>query len=420
MKTRQPPAGTVVYVVLDFPIPSERFVEREIRSLRQLGVAIRVVTLRAASHAGLAGALPGIDIRRRPSWCNPRLWISALLAAVQKPAATLRLLTAAWAVGIREGGRGRMSGLRWAVLALYFARGLRRHQVALIHAHFASAPATVGLLLAGWMQRPWGFSCHASDIYAETNHLAFKARRANQVIACSQVLADDIRRRLPAELHRRVHTVHHGLDLDKWQRAEAPPGVAAEPLILGVGRFVPKKGFAVLVEACAVLRDEGFRFRCELIGAGPEEPSLARRIATLSLAARIRIMPWCPPSALRQAYARASVLAVPSVIAADGNRDNIPNAMLEALACEVPVVASALPAVEQILSSSHAGRLAPPGDPKALAAAIREVCSDIELSRRLRENGRQLVEEQFDQTANARQLCEIFSHSRSRGPTALV
>ncbi len=415
MTTGEPPLGTVVYVLLDFPVPSERFIEREVRALRQLGLSIHILTLRPATGAGTAADPQGLPIWRQPPWWDPQLWIRALRASLKRPSATLRLLGLASAVGSREGAWGRLRALRWAPAALDFAHRLRRHRAVLIHAHFASAPATVALLLAWWMNLPWGFSSHASDIYAEAAHLSLKARRANHVTACSEVLAEDIQRRLPGDLCSRVHTVHHGLDLQRWQRAEPPALHVAEPLILGVGRFEPKKGFAVLIEACAQLRDAGFRFRCELIGAGTQEPHLAQRIAVRRLDAQVLIRPWLSPQLLRQAYTHAAVLAVPSVIAADGNRDNIPNVLLEALACEIPVVASALPGIARILQPSQAARLVEPGDPSALARAIREICSDDDLSRRLRVHGRRLVEEHFDQAVNVRCLHDLFAQSASRG-----
>ncbi len=408
------PALNVVYVLLDFPIRSERFIAREIHTLRQLGVAIRVLTLNANRAGGAVAKSGGVQVWRRPSWSSPRLWAPALRLLVQRPAAGLRLARLAWAIGRREGAWGRLGALRWVILALYFGSGLRRDRPALIHAHFASTPATLALLLASWLELPWGFSCHASDIYAETVHLALKARRADHVIACSEVLAEDVRSRLPSQLHPRIHTVHHGLNLETWRSGETRRASEAVPLILAAGRFEPKKGFETLVDACALMRDDGFRFRCELIGTGREASRLAQRIAARRLEPLLRIVPWRSPAELRKTYAHAALLAVPSVIAADGNRDNIPNVLVEALACGLPVVASALPAIECLLSTAHAGRLVQPGNPSALAQAIRGVVSDTELTGRLRNNGRRLVEERFDQVANAKRLLSLFAQSSSR------
>ena len=420
MKTGAPFSGDIVYILRDYPVPSERFIDREIRALRQLGTPLSIVTLlpdRGAGSrtgAGAAKVLADLPILRRPSWGAPRLWMAALRASIRNPTKVAYLIGLAWTAGSAKRSWGRLLGLRWVLLALFFASRLHHRQIALIHAHFASAPATLALLLARWMEVPWGFSCHASDIYAEAVHLRFKAQRAKHLIACSKRLAEDIRGRLPRALHSRVHTVHHGLNLKQWKPADPPPDPNPEPRILAVGRFVPKKGFEILLAACALLRDDGLRFCCQLIGAGLEQENLERSIAARGLGAQVKITPWKSPAALRQAYTRASVMVIPSIITDDGNRDNIPNVALEALACEVPVIASALPGMEQILGASQAGLLVPPGDPRALAEAIREICSDPQLRQGLRKHGRRLVERQFDQAVNACQLQSLLADSASQ------
>jgi len=413
-------AGPVVYVLQDFPIPSERFVEREIRALLRLRVKIHILTLRAASSK--VEEVEGIDIWRRPTGWQPQLWLPALRDLLLQPMAVLKLFRLAWRTGAGGGLRGRCRALRQALHALYYAPALHRHPSVLIHAHFASAPATLALLLATWTNLPWGFSCHASDIYAETGDLPHKVRSANHVLACSEVLAKDIRQRLPCELHGRVHTVHHGLDLAVWH----PPAPLAEgeggevPLILAVGRFEPKKGFSVLLEACALLRGAGFCFHCELIGAGGEEVRLRSKIATLKLANHVLVVSWCDAADLRRAYSRAAVLAVPSVIAADGDRDNIPNVVLEALACEAPIVASALPALARILGPPLAARLVPPGEPEPLAQALREVCCEPSLAQRLRRGGSELVRKRFDLSNGSRSILKHFVPHQARARRPLV
>ena len=163
------------------------------------------------------------------------------------------------------------------------------------------------------------------------------------------------------------------------------------------------------------MRDDGFRFRCELIGCGREEDRLRRRIEALRLEDKVRLLPWHPTPCLRRDYARASVLAVPSVVTDDGDRDNIPNVVVEALACEVPVVASSLPALERLLGPPEAARLVPPGAPRALADALRQVSSDPAYAGRLRANGRRLVLQLFDDETNARRLRELLEGG-SRAP----
>lgn len=413
------PQGSVLYVLLDFPIRSERFIAREIRALERLGARIQILTLRARPGPTTDPAPRGLEILRPPGWWNPRLWLTALRTGLVSPRSTLRLFSLAHGaesrMGTECGPASRARELRMVALALHFITRLRRCPPTMIHAHFGSTPASLALLIAAGFDRPFGFSVHASDLYAEPNHLRFKARRASHVLTCSEIAREDLRRRL-GDQQVNLQTVHHGLDLDLWApgKPDRESNLAKPPRIAAIGRFTAKKGLGYLVEACAILHSEGFDFSCEIMGDGEEKGFLHQKIAELGLRSRVHIRPWRSPDILRRDLRQVSVLAVPSVIAATGDRDNLPNVMIEALACGTPVVASALPALERLLGPSRAARLVPPGEPRALADALREVCNDPDLAERLRARGHRLVEEQFDAHKNASKIFDIFQHSASR------
>ena len=393
----------MICVLVDFPVASEQFVFREIKALAELGEAVHVLTIR--SRAAVAeDTLPhGIRLSRALPIGSPKFWRPVLTAVARHPWRSVGLLAAALRVEAGEGRRGRLRAARLTAIALHFTPAIGAGEPQVIHAHFASAPATLGLLLSRWFAFPFGFSVHARDLYATPIDLPAKAAHAQHIVACSRTAAEDLRKRLPEELRARVHAIYHGVEI-----AAAPvrPAGAAQrvPLILAAGRFEPKKGFDRLVQACALLRDEGVAFGCELVGAGRGEAVLRRQIRVLGLEAWVRIVPWRSQADLQMDYSRASVLAVPSVVSPDGDRDNIPNVILEALASETPVVASALPAIVEALGSAGAALLVPPGDARALADGLRRVCNDADLACRLRTQGRGLVEREFDIGANARRL----------------
>jgi glycosyltransferase involved in cell wall biosynthesis len=186
-------------------------------------------------------------------------------------------------------------------------------------------------------------------------------------------------------------------------------------LIVAVGRFERKKGFPVLVAACDLLCRRGILFRCELIGQGPEERTLREQIEAFNLSSQVHLIPWQTPEQLRAAYCGASVLAVPSVVADDGDRDNIPNVILEGLACGLPVVASSLPAINDVFGPAAAIELVPPGDPDLLAQALLRVCSDPLLTAGLRQRGRDVLHQHFDRENNNRQLLAVLSESWRSG-----
>jgi glycosyltransferase involved in cell wall biosynthesis len=396
----------LTYVVLDFPIASEQFLIREVKALLALGAEIQILALRSRPGPGTLLPIEGTKVDRPKSPWSAGFWLSVLTECARHPRSSLELVTASLSVMAGQGWLDKIRTTRLALVALHFTDATRINGSVAIHAHFASAPATLGLLLSVSVQRPFSFSTHAGDLYAERVNFSAKAARASCIFTCSKAAAADLRNRLPVHLRSRVLAMYHGIELAAIAKRPVDIGLTGHPLILAVGRFVPKKGFRHLVQACAWLRDEGFAFQCELVGEGSESEALRDQIRALRLSDRVRLVQWCPQAELAKHYFRASVLAVPSVVAPDGDRDNIPNVILEALAQGIPVVASALPAIDEVLGPTGAAILVPPHDVSALAAGIRQICMDQGLARRLRERGLDLVAREFDLHANARRLLE--------------
>jgi glycosyltransferase involved in cell wall biosynthesis len=406
-----PPAGTrITYVLLDFPIASEQFIIREVKALLALGARIQIVTIRSRQGAGTLSSLDGMRIDRpRPIWTFG-FWLPILTESMLQPRKIAEMMAAAFSLGAGEGWFGRIRAIRLALMAVHFTKIVRRSDPAIIHAHFASAPATLGLLLSQSVECPFTFSTHARDLYAEQVNFPAKAARASHIFACSRSAADDLRQLLPVNLRPRVHAIYHGVDLAAMAQRPVQVENRGEPLILAVGRFEPKKGFSDLVQACALLRDERLLFQCEFVGSGAGEHAMRDQIQALGLHDRVRLVQWCQETELTKRYLRAAALAVPSVVAPDGDRDNIPNVILEALAHGTPIVASALPPIAEVLGPAGAAILVPPHDVRALADALRQVCTDADLANRLREQGFALVTQEFDVHANARRLlCKMVA-----------
>lgn len=420
MPAASEPPLDVLYVLQDFPVRSERFVERELRGLLNLGARVRIIVL-ARGNAPDTSDWTGVSIWRPPRFGSFRFWafwIRTLVAMAACPRSTAGLIARARTLRSEASRVRGFYAIRWLPIVAFGGAAMRGDLPSIIHAHFGSAPATVALLLGDWLDRPWGFSVHAHDFYAESIALSAKVDRAAHLFACSNTLADDVRRKLPTRLHAKVHTVLHGIDLDFW-RSGGSPSTRETAVVLGVGRFEPKKGLEFLVEACVMLKNTGFAIRCDLIGDGPERERLAQLIATRGMRDVVCLLPWCTPEELQGHFRSASALAVPSVIAEDGDRDNIPNVVIEALACELPVVAAGQPALQAVLLPANAGLLFEPGDVAGLAERLRRVCLDAELRHELRKNGLRLVRERWDVRSTSQRIFGLLrssSNTNSSGP----
>jgi glycosyltransferase involved in cell wall biosynthesis len=268
------------------------------------------------------------------------------------------------------------------------AHRLDGRSVAGIHGYFAHAPAEVAMLAAHRLGIPHGFSLHAKDARKVTpDDLRTRARSAACVIACNADVAADVGR-----LGVAAQLIPHGVDLTRF-RACATPVDGKTLRLLAVGRLVEKKGFGILLAALAML-DIDCHLR--LVGDGPELDKLRTSIAVLGLQHRVTLCGPMTHAQLPSEYAAADLVVMPSVVDQDGDRDGLPNVVLEAMASARPVVASDIAAISSAVQHGQTGLLVPPGDPRALADGLRMLAERPALREELGRGGRRRVESEFE------------------------
>jgi len=379
------------YLLDEFPSTSETFIANEIRGLQECGAEVTVFALRQGRSERLVDC-PVVYAHARTG--HPRESALPTRAAAAWEAVKLEFPSLS--------GVGRALAETDAVVQ--FSRLLRQRAIPHLHAHFASLPTSVALLVARLEPVSVSFSAHAWDIYCGLRHFPRKLRRSRLCITCTEANRRHLASLVGEQDRRKIVRIYHGVDLQRFPFRPRRQASAA-PRILAVGRLVEKKGFPLLLEACGRLKGK-LHFCCEIIGEGPLEGLLrtaaARRgagdVMTFSGALAHRAMP--------QAYERADVLAVPSVIAPNGDRDGLPNVILEAMASGLPVVASRLSGIPEAVEDARTGLLCPPGDSAALADAIYRILTDSALRAACAAQARKLVEEKFDASTCGRQVFE--------------
>jgi glycosyltransferase involved in cell wall biosynthesis len=270
------------------------------------------------------------------------------------------------------------------------------------HGYFAHQPAAVAAAAARASGRRFGFSVHALDARkVPARELTARARAASVVVACNHDVAEPVRQPgVPLRL------IPHGVDLELF-RPRAAHG--SPPLrLLAVGRLVPKKGLDVLVEAAKLLE---FRFQLQIIGRGPQRERLEGAIRAAGLGDRVRLAGPVTHAELPDRYADSDVVVVPSVIDATGDRDGLPNVVLEAMASGRPVVASDVAAIGAAVAHPAERAAGPPGDPGALAAALTELAGDPRLRAALGGAARRRVERDFDLERCTRRFGEALEEA---------
>ncbi len=395
----------VGYVVAEFPSLTETFILREMLALEQLGVeVVPFVLTKAASplvHEEARYFLP--RMRARPKAGLATVIVGLVAGLGLAPIRFLVLAGEALRRGDPDTG-SRTKALYHLLGAAVLAREARRSGVRRIHAHFAHVTADVGAAMGRLLGVPFSLSAHAWDLFTRKREaLAARFAPADFVAVCTRHGLEQVKDLFQGGAESRLVLLRHGLFPDRY-----PGARAVEPLILGVGRLVEKKGFHHLIHACRILKQMGVPFRCVMVGEGPQRHLLEEQIRQNGLNGDVRLTGPLAQERLMEWYGAARVLAVPSIQTADGDRDGLPNVLLEAMAMRIPVVASAISAIPEAVADGGPGFLVPPGNPAALAEALRRLLTDPQLRERMGGQGRATVCRDFDITRNAGKLAALW------------
>jgi glycosyltransferase involved in cell wall biosynthesis len=271
-----------------------------------------------------------------------------------------------------------------------------------VHGYFAHAPAEVAAIVADKFGLPYGFSVHALDARKVTRaEMRARGEAAAVVVTCNEDAAAEV-----AAAGVTPTLVRHGVDLDAFAATEPPD---AEPVaLLAVGRLVEKKGFEHLLAALSHV-DRPYRMR--LVGDGPLRPRITALIDAHGLGDRVELCGRRTHATLPALYAGADVVVVPSVVDSAGDRDGLPNVVLESMASRRPVVASAVAAIPSAVRDGVTGVLVPPRDPVALAAALTGLIDDRARRHALGLGARAVAAAEFGLTSRTEEFCRVLERA---------
>lgn len=395
---------TVAFVLKGYPRLSETFIAQEIAALERRGLDILIASLRRPS-----------DGRRHPVHEEiraPVLYLPEYL--LLQP---LRVLKAWWK--LRRDARYPSARKIWLedlardptpnrirrfgqalVLAAELPAGVTR-----LHAHFLHTPASVARYAARLTGLPWSGSAHAKDVWTTPEwEKRDKLADCDWLVTCTELNRAHLARLAPPG---KVELVYHGLDLARFPPVSARARDAGEVVILSVCRMVEKKGVDVLLDALARLPRE-LAWRFVHVGGGPLKKSLQKRAKALGVADRIT---WRGPLAQRElldAYRSADIFALASRIARDGDRDGLPNVLMEAQSQGLACVATRVSAIGELLRDGVDALLVPENDSPALAAALAALVASPARRRALGEAGEARVRAQFALERNLERLAQRF------------
>ncbi|MET0165149.1 MAG: glycosyltransferase, partial [Vicinamibacterales bacterium] len=409
----------VGYVVSRYPVYSETFIVNEILAHERAGLAIEIFALRPPADAHFQDLIASVRSPVRHAYF-PETGLTSEQSATQ--------LDAFWKV-VQESSKI-LPGL-WPALeatqgeeiqniyqGLLIAREVQERSIGHLHAHFAWKQATVARLAARFAGVPYTFTAHAVDIFSDRVRPDYLRRNLNDaatVVTVSDYNVDFLRRSFgPAAA--KAQRIYCGLDLERFSY-QSPQD---RPMrIVAVGRLVEKKGFADLIQACALLANRNCQFSCWIIGEGELKESLRAQIEELGLITKVELIGPRPQIEVIRLVREAAVFALPCVIAEDGNRDGLPVALMEAMALGTPCVSTDVTGIPELLRNGHTGLMVRQHDPDALATAIERLLTDQALRMHLAHGARRLIEAKFDVHCNTKSLRAIFQNNARIGERAV-
>ena len=400
----------VAYLVSKYPNVSHTFISREVHGVRARGMRVETFSIRRPAPADVLTDEDRADEDETFYVLPP------------SPAALLRahataLRSAPWryvrtlARALRLSAGGARNGL-WQ--AFYFAEAillwheLRRRGVRHVHAHFANVATGVAILVAefGGPEWSWSFTMHGSSEFDDVTHyaLADKVRSAEFVACIGDYCRSQLMKLVEPEYWGKLAIVRCGIDTDVFaavDRSQRPDG----PLrVLCVGRLVPGKGQAILIEAVATLRARGHDVRLTLVGEGPHRPALEAHARKLGVQTAVTFAGAVGQDRIRDHYAAADVFCLPSF------SEGIPVVLMEAMATRLPVVTTHIMGIPELVIDDVTGLLVMPGRADALADALARLQDDRALRRRLGDAGRGHVRAEFELMQSATAMRSLLAH----------
>ncbi|MBE7199059.1 MAG: glycosyltransferase family 4 protein [Parafilimonas terrae] len=401
----------VVFVLKGYPRLSETFVAEEIRALEAAGLPLRIVALRRPTDRKVHPVHREVvaPVAYLPEYLHrePLRVLRAWMRQRRRP--SYRVLRRAFFRDLRrDPSRNRVRRFGQALVLADELPG----DVGQIHAHFIHTPASVVSYASLVTGLPWSCSAHAKDIWTSPDwELSEKLAAARWTVTCTRAGRDRLADLSPPG--KEVRLVYHGVRLDRFVPlpsfgSSRDGGSAADPVrILCVSRAVPKKGLDVLLRALADLPPD-LHWRLVHLGGGPDLPQLRTLAGTLGLGERVD---WLGPqdqTAVLDGYRQADVFALPCRVTDDGDRDGLPNVLVEAQSQGLACVSTTAGGVPELIEHGRNGLLVPPDDPAALGKALATLIRDPAMRRRLGREGERRVRRDFDGRTAAATLAALF------------
>jgi glycosyltransferase involved in cell wall biosynthesis len=410
------------YLLRSYPRLSQTFILNEILALEKIGVSIQIFAL-TDPHEKVVQMQ--VDLVQAPVHyldedIQPRSLRNMLHENAQIAWSHLKgyLRSLVYIAANRGIDKGYTASSRWecflqAVHLIYLLILNERStgkKIDHLHAHFAHDPALIAYLVHCIAGIPFSFTAHARDLYQVPEKvLTDRIRQARAVVTCCRANLDYLNQIAPSQ-QSKYSLIYHGVNLKDFQPIPTPGAsfVPEYPLILSVGRLVEKKGFQDLLQALLIVKGRGERFQCDIYGDGPLCQHLREWIEEHGMAGEVLLKGDCTQQELISIYQNATLFILTPVQTEDGDRDGIPNVLVEAMAVGLPVITTAVAGIPELVENNQNGLLYQSHDVEGISSGIIELLHNPAKRRQLGSAASKKVTEHFDITQAAKRLKTLF------------
>lgn len=396
----------VAYIMSRFPGLSETFILREMCEMERLDWDVELYPLIYQEESVVhEEAKNWMHRARRPSLfaigtenikamlSRPILYFSVLFRSLWENRASPKFLSRAIVVFPK---------------AIWMAARMTNEGVKHVHSHYATHPALAAWIIHQMTGIPYGITVHAHDIFVDRSMLYRKLLDAKYIVSISKYNLEFLTGHYGDWVAHKTHIIHCGIYPERYAVTPRPDQKNDRLEIISIGSLRPYKGFTFLLDACSLLKHSGVNFRCRIIGGGELYKSLSAKIDELNIAGVVELAGPKNQSEVAELLKTADCYVQPSIITPSGKMEGIPVSLMEAMACGLPVIASEISGIPELVVREKTGLLVPPGDPKSLVEAILQIYNDAYRARIMAAQGRDLVLREFDIIRTVPSLSRLF------------
>jgi len=403
------PRGKIAYIMSRFPHLPEVFILREMEALKAMGWQIELYPLIRQKQS--------VVHKEAGSWIERARWLPFVSPAIIKT--NIRTLgrtpgryLSTWTKALWENRISLRALIKTMVLlpkSFYAAELMKDQGIDHIHAHFATHPALSAWIIHRMTGIPYSITVHAHDIFAHKAMLGTKLKDAAFIAAISDFNRNYLSEKLGSRIRHKMYIVRCGITPGHYDRPIKAWRPSQRFELITTGSLQPYKGQKDLVKACALLRDTGLDFRCRIIGEGEERQALEKLIDSHQLDNHVILLGAKTQDEVATLLKTAHCYVQPSIIMPSGKMEGIPVALMEAMAAGLPVVATAISGIPELVRRKETGYTLAPGAPRQLATLIEQVHHHPDQAVKRAENARWLVMNEFNIKKNAQRLSHLFS-----------